>query len=78
MCLRRTLHYALNGNLNCYIETNKIGDIVCDKFEIKKNKRVAIEGLTKVKETDEKIGIYGFEMTMFGNKNPIDKYARAV
>lgn len=56
------MHYALNGNLSCYVENRNIGDTCYDRFEIKKNKRAVVEGLSKVKETDEKLGVYGYEI----------------
>ncbi len=38
--------------------------------------------MSKIKETDEKLGVYGYEINfglMGGSyKNPMDKYARAV
>ena len=56
----RTLAYAYNGYLNSTIENKQIGNSMCTQFEIKKGKKVIVEGLSKVKELDEKVGIYGF------------------
>lgn len=76
------MHYALNGSLSCYIENRNIGDISYDRFEIKRNKRCVVDGLVKVKETDEKLGVYGHEINFNrmgpDYRNPMDRYARAV
>lgn len=76
------MHYALNGSLACYVESRNIGDTSYERYEVKKNRRCMVDGLVKVKETDEKLGVYGYEVNYerMGSefKNPMDKYARAV
>lgn len=48
----RTLAYAYNGYLNSTVENKQIGNSICNQFEIKKGKKVVVEGLSKIKELD--------------------------
>lgn len=58
--LLRTMHYALNSNVNMLVEKTEIEKVLIKKVDIKKGKRMVVEGLSKVKETEQKKSVAGF------------------
>ena len=74
----RTIAYAYNG-YSCPFTINKsIGSQAYNMIEIKKHKKSMVEGLTKLKETDEKIGIRGLECISCSEKSILEKYSTAM
>lgn len=56
-----------------------MGASTYERYEIKKNKKYTVGGLSSVKQTDDKLGISGFIVkSPHEHKNPIEKYSKAI
>jgi hypothetical protein len=54
------MYYALNSNLNCNQEVREVEGVQIKKIDIKKWKKQVIEGLSKVKEGEQKYTVSGY------------------